>query len=104
MDSTGGYVRLYRKLLQNPIWTQLAPAVLKVAIYFILRANYKPMQWYDGSRNVDIAAGSFITSYASTAAACHLSVQQIRDAFAHLQRTHFAAYRRTQRWTLVSVL
>jgi hypothetical protein len=31
-------------------------------------------------------------------------VQQTRDAFEHLSRTHFATYRRTQRWTLVTVL
>jgi hypothetical protein len=104
MDPSGGYVRLYRKLLQNPVWTQLAPAVLKVAVYFLLRANYRPVQWYDGVGPVFIPAGSFITSYGKTAAACNLSIQQIRDAFAHLERTRFATYRRTRRWTLVTVL
>ena len=99
-----GYVRLYRKLLQNPIWVQLAPAVSKVAIYFLLRANFRSTQWYDGVRVVNIPAGSFITSYARTGAACNLSVQQIRDAFTHLFRTQFATYSRTERWTLVSVL
>ena len=86
MDPTlGGYVRLYRRILQNPIWTQLAPAVLKVAFYFIARANWKPAQWYDGTATVLVPTGSFITSYGSAAEACRLSVQQIRDAFAHLE-------------------
>jgi hypothetical protein len=104
VNSPGGYVRLHRKLVQNPIWTQLAPAVLKVAVYFLLRANYKPTQWYDGRESIDIAPGSFITSYAKAATACNISVQQTRDAFSHLSRTHFATYRRTERWTLVTVL
>lgn len=104
MEHAGGYVRLFRKMLQNPIWTQLAPAVAKVAVYFLLRANYKPSQWYDGSKQVEIPAGSFITSYARTAEMCNLSVQQARDAFFHLGRTHFATYTRTQRWTLVSIV
>jgi hypothetical protein len=104
VDQSAGYVRIYRKLLQNPIWIQLAPAVAKVAIYFLLRANYKATQWYDGTGVVDVPAGSFITSYARTATACNLSVQQIRDAFDHLFGTQFATYRRTKRWTLVSVL
>lgn len=103
-DKSGGYVRLFRKLLQNPIWTQLSPAVLKVAIYFLLRAGHKPVQWYDGSKTIDIPAGSFITSNAGTAAACNISTQQTRDAFSHLSRTHFATYERTRRWTLVTVL
>jgi hypothetical protein len=104
MDPSGGYIRLHRRLLQNPIWTQLAPAVLKVAIYFLLRANYRPAQWYDGSSSVDIPAGSFITSYAHAAKDCAISVQQVRDAFGHLFRTQFATYRRTHRWTLVTVV
>ena len=104
MDLLNGYVRLHRRLLQNPIWTQLTPAVLKVAVYFLLRANYKSVEWYDGARTETIPAGSFVTSYASAAAACSLSVQQVRDAFAHLKRTHFATYRRTPRWTLVTVV
>jgi len=103
VNSPGGYVRLYRKLMQNPIWTQLAPGVLKVAVYFLLRASYKPVQWYDGAQTIDIPAGSFITSYRAAAADCGLSVQQIRDAFRHLSRTHFATYRKTYRWTLASV-
>lgn len=103
-DPALGYIRLYRRLLQNPIWTQLTPAVLKVAVYFLLRANYKPAQWYDGVRSLALPAGTFITSYGKTAAACNLSVQQVRDSFAHLQRTQFATFQRTYRWTLVTVL
>jgi hypothetical protein len=91
-------------MLNNPIWTQLTPGVLKIALYFLLRANYKPTQWYDGVNPVIIPAGSFITSYASAADSCGLSIQQTRDGFAHLERTHFATYRRTHRWTLVTVL
>lgn len=47
-QGNGGYIRLFRKLLEHPIWTQLAPAVAKVAIYFLLHANYRPTRWYDG--------------------------------------------------------
>ena len=104
MGSRGGYVRVYRMLLQSPTWTQLAPAVLKVAMYFLLRANYKPIEWYDGVQMVAIPAGSFVTSYGTMVTECRLSMQQIRDAFAHLKRTHFATYRRTPRWTLVTVV
>ena len=104
MGPRGGYVRVYRVLLQSPIWTQLAPAVLKVAMYFLLRANYKPIEWYDGVQMVAIPAGSFVTSYGTMVTECRLSMQQIRDAFAHLKRTHFATYRRTPRWTLVTVV
>jgi hypothetical protein len=103
VDLPSGYVRLYRRLLQNPIWKQLSPEVLKVAIYFLLRANYKKTQWYDGSRAVEIPAGAFITSYRNVAEECCLSIQETRTAFKHLFATQFATYQRTYRWTLVRV-
>jgi len=89
--------------MNHPVWTQLSPAVLKVAVHFLLAANYKPDEWYDGARIVAVPAGSFVTSYAKMAAACRLSVQQIRDAFDHLERTQFATYVKTHRWTRVTV-
>ncbi len=94
---------MHRRLLENPIWTQLSPAVLKVSIYFLLRANYRPTQWYDGKQSVQIPAGAFITSYGRVAKDCKLSIQQVRDAFTHLFGTQFATYRRTHRWTLVII-
>ncbi len=94
-ERSTGFVWLHRRLLENPIWTQLSPAVLKVAIYFLLRANYRPTQWYDGKQSVQIPVGAFITSYGRVAKDCKLSIQQVRDAFTHLFGTQFATYRRT---------
>ena len=48
-----------------------------------------------------IPAGSFITSYKSTAKACNLSPQQARDDFFYLEPA--LAPTREQRWALVSV-
>src|SRR5690348_11701568 len=103
-QASGGYVRLYRKLLENPVWTALAPSVLKVMLAFLLKANWKPGTWYDGRAQVQIPRGSFITSYPKMAEACHLSVKQTRLAFAHLERLRFATYSRARKWTMVRVL
>jgi hypothetical protein len=101
---TGGYVRLHRKLLEHPIWTQHAPAVAKVAIHFLLRANYRRTQLQIGNRKIDLPAGSFITSYRKVAKACRLSLQQVRDAFVHLETLGFSTSSGTHQWTLVTVL
>jgi hypothetical protein len=101
---TGGYVQLVRKFLEHPIFTQCGPPVLKVAIYCLLRANWKPMPWYDGSRTELIPPGSFITSIDHTAQDCGLSKAQIRRAFGHIEKTHFATFRATHKWTLVTIL
>lgn len=101
---SGGYVRLYRRLLQNPIWTQLSPAVFKVMMGFLIKANWEPKSWYDGQDLIEIPRGSFVTSYGKMAGFCHLSVKQTRAAFKHLEGTRFAAYTRASRWTMVTVL
>ncbi len=103
MDQSG-YVRLYRKLLENPVWTQLSPAVLKVLIAFLLKANWKPAIWYDGSVEVQIPRGSFITSYDKMAKFCNLTPKQVRGAFDHLEKLGFATYTRAIKWTMVTVL
>ncbi len=100
----GGYIRLFRKMTENPVWCQLSPAVLKVMIGFLLKANWKAGTWYDGTREVEVPRGSFITSYPKMAEFCRLTTKQIRLAFDHLERLQFAAYQRAPRWTMVTIL
>src|ERR1700722_13099695 len=97
----GGYIRLYRKLLDHPIWTRLTPPVLKVAIYFLIKANWRATDWYDGRKRVPIARGTFVTSYASAATECRLTLKQVRLAFGHLSKLGFASYARDGSWTMV---
>src|SRR5437899_12482644 len=88
VTSPGGYIRLHRKLLQNPIFTRLAPADRNVAGYFILRGGDKPVEWDEGGQVLRVPAGSLVTSYRSKADAGEISTQQTRDAIPPLSRKH----------------
>jgi hypothetical protein len=103
MDSNGPWVKIYARLADSPIWTQFSPAVLKVSIAFLLKANYKPTKWWDGEKEITLPRGSFVCSYATMAKFCSLSLQQVRDSFTHLQNVDFATYSRTHRHTVVTV-
>jgi len=103
-DGPAGYVRLWRRITESPVWTTLEPTVLKVLLPFLLKANWKTKTWYDGHSQVEIPRGSFVTSYGKMAEFCQLSPKQARSAFAHLQRLEFAAYTRAGRWTMVTIL
>lgn len=98
-----GFFKVYYRLQHNPIWKQLSPAVFKVAMAFLMKANFKPSYWYDGDKQIDLPVGSFVTSYAQMASFCNLSIKQIRDAFEHLEKLSFSTYSRAQRYTVVSV-
>ena len=104
LKDDAGYVRLWRKVTDNPVWTTLEPSVLKVMMGFLLKANWKQKTWYDGRATIEIPRGAFVTSYAKMAEFCNLSVKQIRLAFVHLEKLDFAAYTRASKWTLVKVL
>lgn len=98
-----GYVRLHRKITANPLWCKLAPAVCKVAMYEVMAAAWRPEVHYDGVREVQVPKGSFVTSLSTVAEENNLSIQQVRDAWAHLERLGFSTHRRTHRYTVVSV-
>lgn len=100
----GGYVFVYRKLLQSPIWTKLEPGVLKVMLACLLRAHWKASTWYDGAHQVEILRGSFITSYPNMATLCNLTQKQVRGAFSHLENAGFITCTKGWKWTLVTVL
>jgi hypothetical protein len=94
LSVSGGYVRVYRKLSSDPIWNRMAPAVTKVMIGFLLKANYQPTTWYDGKDEIQIPRGSFITTAPMMAKFCNVSLKQSRAAFDHLERAKFATLTR----------
>lgn len=104
MKGRAGFVRLHRKLQDNPVWTQLSPAVFKVFSYFVMNANWQETKWFDGTQEVLLPRGSFATSYATVASDCRISLKQTRDAFADLKNLRIAAYTRAYRYQLVKVL
>lgn len=100
----GGFILVHRRLCQNPVWTQLSPAVLKVMMACLIKANWKAAKWYDGAAEIEIPRGSFITSYPKMAEFCHLTVKQVRGSLDHLERAGITAYTRAPKWTMVTVL
>ncbi|MEN6536221.1 MAG: hypothetical protein ABFD89_21360, partial [Bryobacteraceae bacterium] len=99
-----GYVCLWRRLLGNPVWTQLSPVTLKVMLGCLLQANWKERTWYDGKQQVTIPRGSFITSYSKMAEVCKVTLKQVRLSLLHLQNLQITASSRAGMWTMVTVL
>jgi hypothetical protein len=76
----GGYVRLYRSLLEHPLVTQLPAAWFRIFVVILLRVNWRPGVWWDGSRNVDVPAGSMITSVDKLGRLSRATTKQTRGA------------------------
>lgn len=88
-DLNRGYIKLWRKVDKNPVWTQLAPAVYKVFTGCLLRANWKEMKIYNGSEQVTVSRGAFLTSLQDLATYCNVTRDQARGAINHLEGMDF---------------
>jgi len=98
----GGWVRLYRSFIRSSIWTM--PWAWKItAIACMLLANHKPTKWWDGTAEVLIPAGSFITSLRNMEKTVKITQKQTRAAFRALERAGFLTTKRTHKWTMVSI-
>src|SRR5687767_4780215 len=98
-----GYVLLFRCFLEHPLVTQLSEAWLKVWIVILLRANFKPSKWWDGTREIELPAGSFVTSNESLAKLCNLSLKQVRGALDYFERANMTARLRAPRYTVLTI-
>ncbi len=110
MNSDEGWVRLWRMIENDPIWTELSPVTLKVWIHCLLAAAWEPKASYDGHQEIVIPSGSFLTNVRTLAEDCRVTTSQVRTALDHLARVESL---RTQRvrtagraheGTLISVL
>ena len=106
-DPIGGYVKFYRRLTQNPVWSVCSPAVLKVFTACLFLANWRDSEWYDGVQMVAVPRGSFVTSLRRLAGYSNLTLKQIRGALEHLNRLEITkslgAHAGAHGWTMISV-
>ena len=86
--SNGGYILLARCLLDSPLWKS-RPEDLKIALYCLLRANWKTAHIYDGASAVTIHRGSLWTSLDSIAQDVGVSVKTVRTALTKLSHPPF---------------
>ena len=54
-----GWIKLYRKLIENPIF--LKPELLQLFIYCLLKANHEPQKIIFNGQEMEIKIGQFIT-------------------------------------------
>ncbi len=98
-----GYIKLHRKLLENPLWTCAPTAYFRVALVMLLNANWKDRAWFDGRAEIVIPRGSLVCSRPSMCRQARVTAQQYRGALAYLQLTQFLTSRTTNRYTIVTI-
>jgi len=60
-----GYIKLYRKLMDSPVWSD--PHYLKIWMYCLMKASHKKREVLIGNQVVELEPGQFITGRNSLA-------------------------------------
>ena len=101
-----GWIKLYRELIDKPIW-QLSTAPQKVVMMTILmKANHAEKKWEFGGKIYNAKPGQFVTSAEKLAKDCGRGVTRanVRSALTRLEQYDFLTTQTTKVNTLITVV
>lgn len=106
IDGTGkGYIRLHRKLLDHPLFTDKPVAWLKIWLYILLRANWRESEFRPRQGEpIVVPAGSLVTSLEKLATHAGLTKEQARRCLKYMERTHTVTLHATNHWTMINIV
>jgi hypothetical protein len=102
MSSEGGYIKLYRRILENPVFEN--PRTLQVFLWALCRANYTARTVRFGGENITLRAGQFIAGRFTGAEACHMPPSTFRNQLAFLHAAGMLDSKSDNRKTVFTVV
>lgn len=97
-----GWVKIYRKLLDNPISKK--PNYLSIFVYLLLKANHKDNDLILEGKKTTINRGQFLTSIFSIADFFHLSTSTVSRVLKYLETERMIEKLSTNKYSLITVL
>lgn len=78
----GGWIKLYRCILSNPIFMTLTPVQVKILLFILIRASYEEKSWRYYGNLISIGKNQLITGLDSLVNKCGKGVtkQKVRTA------------------------
>lgn len=100
-----GWVKLYRKLLDDPIWQNSTPAQKTVLVTLLMMANHKEKKWEYNHRPYICKPGQMITSLESIKrkAGMNISYNKIRSALKRFEMLGFITNKSTNKNRLITI-
>jgi hypothetical protein len=100
-----GWIKLYRELLNKPIWKLSTPEQKVVLITLLLLASHKPNEWEWKGEKFTVNPGQFVTSLNNIkkAAGNGISIQNIRTNIDRLKKLGFLTNKSTKMGRLISI-
>ena len=101
-----GYIKLWRALIQKPIWLLSTPEQRSVLIAVLLLANHKGHEWEWSGKKFEVDPGQFVTSLESLRkkSGAGISTQNVRSALRRFEKLEFLTNKATKSGRLISVV
>jgi DNA replication protein DnaD len=101
-----GYVKIYRELLEKPIWENSTPEQKVILVTLLMMANFGEKQWEWRGKKFRAKPGQFVTSLDSIAkaAGASISVKNVRTALKRFEKLDFLANESTKTGRLITII
>lgn len=103
---TGGWIKLYRQLLEKPIWQESTPEQKVILITLLSMANHEEREWEWQGEPYKASPGQFVTSLESIRKKCGkgISLQNVRTALKRFERYEFLTNEPTNKNRLITIV
>lgn len=99
-----GWLKLYRCLIEKPIWKCTTPEQKAILITLLCMANHEEKEWIWQGKKYKCKPGQFITSLKSIAEKSGTSIKNVRTALKNFEQIYeFSASESTNKNRLVTI-
>ncbi|AOY58720.1 hypothetical protein [Desulfococcus multivorans] len=100
------WIKVYRKLLDKPIWKNSTPEHKTVLMTLLLMANHETGEWEWAGEEFDVMPGQFVTSLSAIQerAGRGISLHNVRSALRKFEKLGFAASESTRCGRRITIL
>ena len=100
-----GWLKLYRELIEKPIWVNSTPEQKTVLITILSMANFKARKWEWNGKEFYLEEGQCITSLESIVQKCGkgITTQNVRSALIRFEKLGFLTNKSTKTGRLITI-
>ena len=106
MNKIDGWIKLYRKLLDDVVWIKSTNEQRVILITLLMLASHKEKEWEWQGNKFKVMPGQFITSIDSIVKSCNgtVTTQNVRSAIVRLEKLNFLTNKSTKTGRLISIV
>ena len=100
-----GWIKLYRSLLEKPIWLNSTPEQKVILITILMLASHVDKEWEWQGNKFTIKPGQFVTSLPKLTEKCGdgISIQNVRTALKRFEKLEFLTNKSTKTGRLITI-